>query len=183
MDCGPPGSSMGLYRQEYWSGLPYPSPEDFPNLDSILKSRDFASKGPYSQSSGFSSSHVWMWELDNKGGWVPKNLCFRILVLEKTLVWQSKACHSGLWICGSQIKSNVMAEPTSFGTKNPIPLGLSIKSLFRTESFRHSFRYNLIQVWNDVASLDFIFFLPWLCLLPYWLLSQKNSLPLPHFYG
>ena len=97
--------------------------------------------------------------------------------------WQSKACHSGLWICGSQIKSNVMAEPTSFGTKNPIPLGLSIKSLFRTESFRHSFRYNLIQVWNDVASLDFIFFLPWLCLLPYWLLSQKNSLPLPHFYG
>ena len=34
------------------------------NLDSILKSRDIANKGPSSQSYGFSSSHVWMWELD-----------------------------------------------------------------------------------------------------------------------
>ena len=34
---------------------------------------------------GFSSSHVWMWELDHKEGWVPKNRCFWILVLEKTL--------------------------------------------------------------------------------------------------
>ena len=38
------------------------------NLGSILKSRDiyFANKGPSSQSYGFSSSHVWMWELDQK---------------------------------------------------------------------------------------------------------------------
>ena len=39
-------------------------------LDSILKSRDItADKGPYSQSYGFSSSHVWMWELDHKESW------------------------------------------------------------------------------------------------------------------
>ena len=41
------------------------------NLDNILKSRDinyFANKGPSSQSYGFSSSHVWMWELDYKEG-------------------------------------------------------------------------------------------------------------------
>ena len=41
------------------------------NLDSILKSRDifgFADKGPYSQSYGFYSSHVQMWELDHKEG-------------------------------------------------------------------------------------------------------------------
>ena len=37
------------------------------------------------QSYGFSSSHVWMWELDYKEGWVLKNWCFWILVLEKTL--------------------------------------------------------------------------------------------------
>ena len=37
-----------------------------------------------SQSYGFSSSHVWMWELDYKESWVPKNWCFRIEVLEKT---------------------------------------------------------------------------------------------------
>ena len=45
----------------------------------------FAYKGPYSQSYGFSSSHVWMWELDRKEGWVLKNLCFPTLVWEKTL--------------------------------------------------------------------------------------------------
>ena len=42
-------------------------------------------KGPYSQSYGFSSSHVQMWELDHKEGWAPKNWCFQIVVLEKTL--------------------------------------------------------------------------------------------------
>ena len=45
----------------------------------------FADKGPYSQSYGLSSSHVSLWELDHKEGWVPKNWCFRIVVLEKTL--------------------------------------------------------------------------------------------------
>ena len=45
----------------------------------------FASKGPSSQSYGFSSSHVWMWELDYKESWVPKNWCFWTMVLEKTL--------------------------------------------------------------------------------------------------
>ena len=56
------------------------------NLDSVLKSRyPFADKGSYSQSYGFSSSHVWMWELDCKEGWVPKNWCFWTVVLEKTL--------------------------------------------------------------------------------------------------
>ena len=44
----------------------------------------FAAKGLYSQSYGFSSSHVQMWELDHKEGWVPKNWYFRIVVLEKT---------------------------------------------------------------------------------------------------
>ena len=55
------------------------------NLDSILKSRDITEKGPSSQSYGFSSSHIWMWELDHKVGWGPKNWCFWIVVLEKTL--------------------------------------------------------------------------------------------------
>ena len=55
------------------------------NLDSILKSRDIASKGPYSQSYGFSSSFIWMWELDHKEGWEPKDSCFWTVVLEKTL--------------------------------------------------------------------------------------------------
>ena len=55
------------------------------NLDSILKSRDIADKGPSRQSYGFSSSRVWMWELDYKESWVLKNRCFWTAVLEKTL--------------------------------------------------------------------------------------------------
>ena len=56
------------------------------NLDSILKQRHyFANKGPSSQGYGFSSSHVWMWELDYKESLAPKNWCFWTVVLEKTL--------------------------------------------------------------------------------------------------
>ena len=57
------------------------------NLDSIFKSRDinFANKGSSSQGYGFSSSHVWMWELDYKEDWALKNWCFWTVVLEKTL--------------------------------------------------------------------------------------------------
>ena len=47
------------------------------NLDSILKnSHYFANRGPSSQSYGFSSSHVWMWELDYKESWALRNWCF-----------------------------------------------------------------------------------------------------------
>ena len=46
---------------------------------------EFADKGLYNQSYGFSSSNVWMWKLDRKEGWVPKNWSLKILVLEKTL--------------------------------------------------------------------------------------------------
>ena len=45
----------------------------------------FSDKGPYSQSYGFLSSHAWMWELDNKNCWAPKNWCFQTVMLEKTL--------------------------------------------------------------------------------------------------
>ena len=54
------------------------------NLYSILKSRDITNKGPSSQSCGFSRRHVWMWELDYKESWEPKNWCFWTVVL-KTL--------------------------------------------------------------------------------------------------
>ena len=45
----------------------------------------FANKSPSSQSSCFSSSHIWMWELDSKESWALKNWCFWTVVLEKTL--------------------------------------------------------------------------------------------------
>ena len=56
------------------------------NLDSIKKQRHYIDNiGPSSQSYGFSSSHVWIWELDYKESWVPKNWCFWTVVLEKIL--------------------------------------------------------------------------------------------------
>ena len=58
------------------------------NLTAYLKKWQrcyFTNKGPSSQSYGFSSSHVWMWELDYKESWAPKNWCFWTVVLEKIL--------------------------------------------------------------------------------------------------
>ena len=56
------------------------------NLNSILKSRDITlpKRSIWSQGYGFSKGHVWMWELDYKENWVPKNWCFWTVVLEKT---------------------------------------------------------------------------------------------------
>ena len=57
------------------------------NLDSIFIGRgmSFANKGPCTQGYSFSSGHVWMWELDYKESWAPKNWCFWTVVLEKAL--------------------------------------------------------------------------------------------------
>jgi len=115
MDCHLPGSSgdspWSFSGKSTGVGLPFPSPGDLSdpgmesgssalqtdvlssepqgsfitNLDSILKSRDIVNKGPSSQGYGFSSGHVWMWELDYKESWAPKNCCFWTVVLEKTL--------------------------------------------------------------------------------------------------
>ena len=56
------------------------------NGQHIKKQRHyFANKSPYNQSYGFPSSHVWVWELDHREGWAPKNWCFATVVLEKPL--------------------------------------------------------------------------------------------------
>ena len=52
----------------------------------IIKQRHYlANRGPSSQGYGFSSSHVWMWELDHKESWKPKNWCLWTVVLEETV--------------------------------------------------------------------------------------------------
>ena len=63
-----------------------PGRQAMTKLDSIKKQRHhFVDKALYNQNYSFSSGHVWMWELDYKENWVPKNWCFWIMVLEKTL--------------------------------------------------------------------------------------------------
>ena len=57
----------------------------------IKKLRDyFADKGPSSQSCSFPSSHVWIWELDNKKGWGWKNGCFWTVGMEKRVPWTAR---------------------------------------------------------------------------------------------
>ena len=83
----------------------------------------FASKGLYSQSYGFSSSHVGMWELDHKEGWAPKNWCFQTVMLEKTLQSplgsvNAKGNQPWIFIEGQMLKINLqylatwLKEPT-----------------------------------------------------------------------
>ena len=64
---------------------PWKKSYDHPRQHIKKQRHHFADKGPYSQSCVFSSSYIWMWKLNHKEGWVPKNWCFWTVVLEKTL--------------------------------------------------------------------------------------------------
>ena len=64
--------------------IPWKKSYDKPRQKKKKQRCYFANKGLYSQSDGFSSSHVQMWELDNKKAWAMKNWCFRTVVLEQT---------------------------------------------------------------------------------------------------
>ena len=74
-----PCGSANLFT--HWITISYDQSRQY-----IKKQRHyFAKKGPSSQSYGCSSIHVWMWELDLKESWGPKNWCFWTMILEKTL--------------------------------------------------------------------------------------------------
>ena len=64
---------------------PWKESYDKPRQHIKKQRHHFADKGLYSQSYVFCSNHVQMWELDHKEGWALENLCFQIVVLEKTL--------------------------------------------------------------------------------------------------
>ena len=77
----------GDYSQSWnWKMLaPWKKSYDQPRQHTKKQRHYFANKGLSSESYGFSSSHVWMWELDYKESWMLKNWCFWTVVLEKTL--------------------------------------------------------------------------------------------------
>ena len=74
-----PGSSPGII------GSPVLDSAALFSASWNYKAAETLDKGSSSQSYGFSSSHVWMWELDHKESWAPQNWCFWAVVLEKTL--------------------------------------------------------------------------------------------------
>ena len=65
--------------------VPWKESYDKPRQHVKKQRHNFSNKGPYSQNHVFSSSNVQMWEWDHIEGWMPKNWCFWIVVLEKTL--------------------------------------------------------------------------------------------------
>ena len=97
------GNQMGKQWKQ-WETLFWGAPKSLQMVTAAMKLKDacsleeklqprqhikkqrhyFANKSPSSQSYGFSSSHVWMWELDYKERWVPKNWCLWTVVLVKT---------------------------------------------------------------------------------------------------
>ena len=74
--------SMDMSLSKLWEILTH---QEKPRQHIKKQRHYFANKGPSSQSYGFSSSHVWMWELNYKESWVPKSWCFRTVLLKKTL--------------------------------------------------------------------------------------------------
>ena len=117
---------MGFSRQEYWSGLPFPSPMDLPDpgteLTSLMspalagrffttstiwespkwqhikKQRHHFANKSHRIKAMFFSSHVRMWELDHKESWVLKNWCFWTVVLERPLrvPWTSRRLNQSI---------------------------------------------------------------------------------------
>ena len=75
--------SIRIFSNE--SALHFRWPKYWSFSFNISQRHYFINKGPSSQSYGFSSSHVWMWELYHEESWAPKNWCFWTTVLEKTL--------------------------------------------------------------------------------------------------
>ena len=93
------GVAKSQTRLSDWTELnwtPWKESYDQPRQRFKKQRHHFANKGLSSQGYGFSSGHVWMWELDCEESWVPKNWCFWIVVLEKTLEspWDCKEIQS-----------------------------------------------------------------------------------------
>ena len=106
----------------YWN-LPYDQPRQH-----IKKQRHyFVNKGPSSQGYGFSSSHIWMWELDYKESWAPKNWCFWTVMLEKTLE-SPLDCKEIQPVHPKRDKSWVFIGRTDFEAETPILWPPDVKS-------------------------------------------------------
>ena len=79
----------------------------------------FANKGLSSQSYGFSSSYVWMWELDHQESWKLKNWCFLTVVLEKTLE-SPLGCQAIKPVYGKGNQSRIIIRRTDAEAEAPI---------------------------------------------------------------
>ena len=107
----------GDYSHEIEMLAPWKKSYDKPRQHIKMQRHYFTDKGLASQSYGFSSSHVWMWELDHKESWVLNNWCFWTVVLEKTLesplecreIQPANPKGNQFWICIGRIDAEAEA--------------------------------------------------------------------------
>ena len=90
----------------------------------------FVNKGPSSQSYGFSSIHVWMWELDHKEGCVTKNWCFQIIVQEKTALQCPLDCKELIQVYPTLNQPWIYTGRIGAEAEAIIPWPLDVKSWF-----------------------------------------------------
>ena len=107
--------------------VPWKKSYDQPRQHIKKQRHYFANKGPSSQSYGFSSGHVWMWELDHKESWAPKNWCFWTVVLEKTLE-SPLACKEIQPVQSKGNKSWIFIGTTDAEAESPILWPPDVKS-------------------------------------------------------
>ena len=100
----------------------------------------FAKKGLSSQSYGFSSSHVWMWELDHEESWARKNWCFWTVVLEKTLrvAWTARRSNQS-------ILKEISPEYSSSGLMLKLKLQYFSHLMQRTDSLEKALMLGKIE--------------------------------------
>ena len=120
----------------------------------------FADKGLSSQSYGFSSSHVWMWELDHRAGWALKNWCFWTVVLEKTLE-SSLDCKPIKPVNSKRNKSWIVIARTDAEAEAPILWPPDVKSIrvIRKDSLENTLILGMIEgtrrrEWQRMRWLD-----------------------------
>ena len=116
----------------------------FPPRQHIKKQRHyFDNKCPSSQSYGFSSSHLRLWELDHKESWVPKNWCFWTVVLEKTLEspWTARRPNQS-------ILKEISPEYSLEGLMLKLQLQCFGHLMWRVDSFEKTLMLGKIEGWR-----------------------------------
>ena len=99
---------------------PWKETYDQPRQHIKTQKHYFANKGPSSQSYGFPSGHVWMWELDYKASWAPKNWCSWTVVLEKTTLESPLDCKDIQPVHPKEDQSWVFIGRTDVEAETPI---------------------------------------------------------------
>ena len=120
----------------------------------------FANKGPSSQSYGFSRSHVWMWELNYKESWAPKNWCLWTVVLEKTLrvPWTARRSNQS-------ILKEISAEYSLEGLMLKLKLQYSGHLMRRADSLEKTWCWERLKAGGEGDNREWD---GWMASLPRW---------------